>query len=118
MSIAMRILEIATAALPANQPDIEVESINLEIGKLTAVVPDSLRFCFEVASQGTTMAGATLAIEEIPIVVGCRDCQTESEQDGFPLSCKSCQSRSVDLLCGRELMITSIEVNHCQEDGS
>jgi hydrogenase nickel incorporation protein HypA/HybF len=115
MSIALRIIEIATAALPPNQADVDVESINVEIGKLTAVVPRSLRFCFEIASRDTAIAGAALVIEEIPIVVVCGDCQTESEQEGFPLACASCQSRRVDLLCGRELMVTSIEVADGEE---
>ena len=118
MTIALQIIEIASAALPPGPPDIAVESIHLEIGKLTAVVPESLRFCFAVASRGTAVAGASLVIEEIPVVAGCRDCQAESEQDGFPLVCKSCQSRSVDLLCGRELMVRSIEVAPRQADGS
>jgi hydrogenase nickel incorporation protein HypA/HybF len=111
MSIAMQIIEVATAALPPDQPDIEVESINLEVGRLTAVVPDSLRNCFEIASRDTPLAGAALVIEEIPMVVGCRDCLAESEQEDFPLVCKSCQSRRVDLVGGRELIVTSIEVD-------
>lgn len=111
MSIAMRIIDIATGALPADRPDIKVESINLQIGRLTAVVPRSLRLCFNVASRGTALAGAVLDIEEIEIVVSCRDCHAESAQDGFPLVCGSCQGNRVDLLCGRELLVTSIEVS-------
>ena len=115
MSIALRIIEIATDALPPNRPDIEVESVNVEVGQLTAVVPASLRFCFEIASRDTAIAGAQLVIEEIPIVVVCGDCQAESEQEGFPLMCASCHSRHVDLLCGRELRVTSIEVADPEE---
>ncbi len=115
MSIALRIIEIASAALPPNQTDIVVESVNVEIGQLTAVVPSSLRFCFEIASRDTAIAGAALVIEEIPVVVVCGDCQAESEQEGFPLMCARCHSRRVDLLCGRELMVTSIEVADPEE---
>ena len=96
--------------LPPGRADIEVEAISLEIGRLTAVVPQSLRSCFAIATRGTAMAGATLDIEKIEPVVGCRDCGAESEQQGFPFVCTSCQSTCVDLLCGRESIVTSIEV--------
>jgi hydrogenase nickel incorporation protein HypA/HybF len=115
MSIALRIIDIATAALPPSQADLVVESVNVEIGRLTAVVPSSLRFCFEIASRDTAIAGAQLVIEEIPVVVVCGDCHAESEQEGFPLVCASCHSSRVDLLCGRELMVTSIEVADPEE---
>lgn len=110
MSIALSIIEIAKAALPSDRADVRVESINLEIGRLTAVVPESLRSCFAIASRDTALAGAELEIEEIAVVVVCRDCHTESEQQGFPFTCAACQSRGVDLICGRELVVTSIEI--------
>ena len=34
----------------------------VEIGALAAVVPDSLHFCFELACEGTPLAGAALEI--------------------------------------------------------
>lgn len=36
----------------------------VEVGRLTAVLPDALRFCFEVVAQGTTAEGASLDILE------------------------------------------------------
>jgi len=38
--------------------------IVVEVGRLTAVMPDALRFCFEVAAQGTAAEGASLDILE------------------------------------------------------
>ncbi|HBZ57355.1 MAG TPA: hydrogenase maturation nickel metallochaperone HypA, partial [Syntrophobacteraceae bacterium] len=35
----------------------QVTSIRLEVGALAAVVPDALRFCFEMVSQQTIAAG-------------------------------------------------------------
>jgi hydrogenase nickel incorporation protein HypA/HybF len=37
----------------------------VEVGRLTAVLPDALRFCFEVVAAGTTAEGASLDILEI-----------------------------------------------------
>jgi Zn finger protein HypA/HybF involved in hydrogenase expression len=49
-----------------------VERINLKVGKLAAVVPDSLKFCFEVAAKNTPLEGAILHIEEIPVTARCK----------------------------------------------
>ena len=46
--------------------DAKVIRVQLEIGKLSGVVPDALRFCFDVSTAGTTLAGAALEIIEIP----------------------------------------------------
>lgn len=39
-----------------------VVRVVLEVGKLSAVVPDALRFCFDLSAHGTTLEGATLDI--------------------------------------------------------
>ena len=36
----------------------------VEVGRLTAVLPDALRFCFEVVARGTAAEGASLDILE------------------------------------------------------
>jgi hydrogenase nickel incorporation protein HypA/HybF len=41
-----------------------VTRVRLEIGRLSAVVPDSIRFCFDICAQGTPLEGATLEIVE------------------------------------------------------
>ena len=41
-----------------------VTRVRLEIGRLTAVMPDSIRFCFDICTQGTPLAGAELEIVE------------------------------------------------------
>ena len=37
-----------------------VHSVKLEVGALCAVVPDSMQFCFELATEGTVADGASL----------------------------------------------------------
>ena len=110
MGIALQIVEIATASLPADLGQARVTRVNLKIGKLAAVVPDSLRFCFDVAVKETPLAGADLTIEEIPVVAKCKDCHAQWVIDEPVFICKTCQSGSLEILSGRELDIESIEV--------
>lgn len=42
----------------------QVMRVTLEIGKLAAVMPDAIRFCFDICAQGTVVEGATLDIIE------------------------------------------------------
>ena len=110
MGIALQIAEIATASIPADVGDVKVERINLKIGKLAAVVPDSLRFCFDVAIKDTPLDGAKLVIEELPVVARCNDCDNEWTIDQPAFTCENCNSGSLEILSGRELDIESIEI--------
>jgi hydrogenase nickel incorporation protein HypA/HybF len=120
MGIAMQIIEIASASIPQDVPGVRVERVNLKIGKLAAVVPESLRFCFEIASRETPLAGSELHIDEIPVVARCKACQTEWVINGPVFTCVSCNSGQIDILSGRELNIESIEIaeeESSHEDG-
>ena len=110
MGIALQIIEIAAESIPAELKDVKVARVNLKVGKLSAIVPDSLRFCFEVASKETALEGAELAIEEIPVVARCRDCQKEWTISEPAFACQSCESGNIEILSGRELDIESIEI--------
>jgi hydrogenase nickel incorporation protein HypA/HybF len=50
MGIALQIIDIATASIPPDMRSARVERVNLKVGKLAAVVADSLRFCFDIVS--------------------------------------------------------------------
>jgi hydrogenase nickel incorporation protein HypA/HybF len=111
MGIAMQIIEIATASIPENMARARVERINLKVGKLSAIVADSLRFCFEVAVKNTALEGAELAIEEIPVVAKCQTCGVDWTIESPVFVCSRCQGGQIELLSGRELDIESIEVS-------
>ena len=110
MGVAMQIIEIAQASIPADLGDARVARINLKVGKLSAIVPDSLRFCFEVVARGTSLAGAELHIEEIPVEARCNACRHEWAIDQPAFACPVCESGEITLLSGRELDIESLEL--------
>ncbi|HEV7975753.1 hydrogenase maturation nickel metallochaperone HypA [Amycolatopsis sp.] len=86
-----------------------VKSVRLEIGKLSGVVPDSVRFCFEVICAGTMLEGARLDIDEPPGLARCRDCEGEFALNDLIMLCP-CGSANVEVLAGRQLRIKSVEV--------
>jgi hydrogenase nickel incorporation protein HypA/HybF len=88
----------------------KVLRINLQIGKLSAVVPDSLRFCFQFVAKDTLAENAELAIEEISVTCKCTACASEFTLDFPAFLCPHCGSGEVRLLSGQELFIKSIEI--------
>ncbi len=110
MGIAMEIIKIAMASIPPDLKNGRVERVNLKVGKLTAIVPDSLRFCFDIVSKDTPLCDATIHIEEIPIVVRCSHCNDEYPIDEAIFTCRTCHSGAVSIVSGRELDIHSIEM--------
>ncbi|MDP4855901.1 MAG: hydrogenase maturation nickel metallochaperone HypA [Desulfobacterales bacterium] len=110
MGVAMQIIEIATASIPKNMALARVERVNLKVGKLSAIVSDSLRFCFEIAAKDTPLEGAELKIDEIPVVAHCNNCGFQWTIEAPVFTCKKCTSGSIELLSGRELDIDSIEI--------
>ena len=110
MGLAQQIIDIATASIPPDMRSARVERVNLKIGKLSAVVPESLRFCFEIVSKDTPLAGAELAIEETPVVARCKDCDARWTIAEPVFTCQTCNSGALEILSGRELDIVSIEI--------
>lgn len=86
-----------------------VTVVRLRIGRLSGVVPDALRFCFDLATTGTPLEGADLEIEEPGGRVHCHACGREDARDDLILLCE-CGSAEVEVLAGRELQLMSVEV--------
>lgn len=86
-----------------------VRAVNLDVGKLSGVVPESLRFCFDLVTSGTCVEGAELHINEPTGRGMCRTCGTTIALADPILLCK-CGSADVDVLSGRELSVRSYEV--------
>lgn len=105
----MSITQSVVDTIAERMADAKVTGVRMEIGKLSGLIPDSVRFCFDVASAGTTLEGAWLDIVEPPGRAQCRDCDTEFEPDGWIMLC-SCGSANLVVLGGRQLRIASVEV--------
>ena len=86
-----------------------VRSVRLRVGALTAVVPEAMRFCFDLLVEGTPAEGARLDIEQPPGEAHCRSCGTDFHVPDHLLLCR-CGSADVLVLSGRELSIVSMEV--------
>jgi hydrogenase nickel incorporation protein HypA/HybF len=87
-----------------------VHAVHVAVGHLRQVVPGALAFSFELVAAGTPVEGARLELRELPAVVRCRACGVESEQDGFPLTCRACGGVDVEVIGGEELSVEALEI--------
>jgi hydrogenase nickel incorporation protein HypA/HybF len=109
LSITQNIIEIVTQQAHG-QP---VLRLRLVIGQLSAILPDSIRFCFEACTPGTVLEGAILEIDEIPGRGQCRHCGHEMALD-IPFGiCEQCDSLEIDIIAGQDLLIKEMETAVC-----
>jgi hydrogenase nickel incorporation protein HypA/HybF len=86
-----------------------VHRVVLEIGKLCAALPDSLRFCFDLCCQDTVLEGAELTILETPGRARCRRCSAELALEQ-PFGVCACGCSDLEWLSGEELKIKQLEL--------
>lgn len=110
VGIALQIVRIALGAIPEDAKQARVETVHLNIGKLSAVVPDSLRFCFGFATKDTQLDGARLLINEIPAIARCRVCDHKWAIDEYVFVCPECAGGDIEMVSGKELDVESIEI--------
>lgn len=108
LSIAQSMLQIVLEEAERHQVD-RVRRVGIKVGAYSAVVPDSLRFCFELISEGTPAQGAELAIEEVPLAGLCRDCGARLDMSQPLFACTECHSARIELTQGQELLVDFIE---------
>lgn len=86
-----------------------VRRVTLEIGQLTAVLPDAVRFCFDVCAQGTPLEGAELLIVQPAGRGRCRDGGAELAMTTLVGRC-ACGSIDLQLVAGQELLVKEMEL--------
>ncbi len=86
----------------------KVSKINLEIGELTFINFEQLKFAFEVASEGTLCKGAELYAEFLKPQILCNNCGYKGDlkaNDEFDVKCPKCDNIHIKVSGGKEFNI-------------
>ncbi len=87
-----------------------VKTVVLEIGRLSSVEPESLRFCFEAVTRDSVAAGAELSIIEVAGSGWCMSCaETVALAEVFG-ECPQCGGFQVQATGGTEMRVKEIEI--------
>lgn len=104
----------------------QITALDVRVGALTGIVPDSVTFYFEMLSEGTIAEGAELRFEKVFPKARCRECGQQmpldvssDEQTRFSyawleafteLVCAQCGGDDFELAGGHEFALVSIEI--------
>ena len=103
-----------------------VAGLEVRVGTLTGIVPDSVRFYFEILSKGSIAEGAALHFEKVMPTARCRQCGTETPlqdagvedpafayawlQEFSEMVCPQCGAQDFELVGGHDFALVSIDV--------
>ena len=109
MSLAEGVLQLVEETA-RREGAARVKTVVLEIGKLSSVEPEAIRFCFEAVARDSLAAGAELAILEVPGTGWCMTCsETVSLPEVFG-ACPQCGNYQVQATGGTEMRVKEIEI--------
>jgi len=82
----------------------------LEIGALSGVEPEALRFCFDAVTQGSLAEGARLEIIDAPGEAWCGACERNVTVNQWYDACPCCGRHPLSFVSGDQMRVKELEV--------
>jgi len=116
LSMAEAIVDTVLDAAEKNNAT-EVVEVTIEVGMLTMLNPEQLKFLLDVIVEDTLLADAEIIIEDVPVEIDCRSCDYTglANTDGSDhylsiVKCPQCDERNVEILTGKECNVKTIKI--------
>lgn len=109
LSIAKEIINTLNG-LKKEYENKNIIKVVVQIGEMSAILPDSLEYNFNIVKEDTTFSNAKLELEIVPLKFKCNKC---NEIFGFSeneFCCPKCNIIDYQITQGAELQIKEIEV--------
>lgn len=101
LEIALRHAQQAGAA--------RITDLHLVVGELSSIVDDSVQFYWDIISEDTAAAGATLHFRRVAAELSCRSCGHHySPRETLP--CPACGSVDIAVVAGEEFYLEAIDI--------
>jgi len=110
LSIAMSIVEFAQEEAD-RRGAARVIAVHLRLGAFSGVVKEALLISYEMACDGTSLAGSRLIVEDVPLVIYCAACDARRPVDPNQwFSCSVCGAPTPEIVQGKELEVSALEI--------
>lgn len=86
----------------------KIDTLVLQVGELSPVVPHYLEACYPAAVDGTIMEETKLKIEILPGNAICKGCNKVFNLLENGNQCPNCESSEWEVISGREFLIKEI----------
>lgn len=103
---------------------VKITEAVLEVGDLTMLNPEQLKFMMDVLREGTIFEDAEIIINMIPIEIRCEKCgfegATEVDENMDHLMsvaiCPECENTQVNIIQGQECNVKTIKIEREDEN--
>lgn len=109
MSLAESVLHLVEATARREQAR-RVRQVVLEIGDLSCVEPEALKFCFGAVTLGSLAQGAELVIASVPGLGWCAACAQTVPMQTLYDSCPVCDGAPLQVQRGTEMRVREIAI--------
>jgi hydrogenase nickel incorporation protein HypA/HybF len=110
LGIAASILD-AVRAESGRHPGVHISKVGIKLGELSGVDADALLFGFECLVKDTDFEPLVLAIEPVPRVQRCPQCEHEFRMTGYDPRCPGCGEFMTQCVRGDELNLAYMELD-------
>ncbi len=109
LSLVEALVEQALEAVRENAAGKKINAVDIDVGELSGAVPELLRDLYPMVAESTVLEGSRLHVRKIRARFECAGCGKKFGRQDMP-GCPGCGSMNVDLLRGREIRLTAIDV--------
>jgi hydrogenase nickel incorporation protein HypA/HybF len=109
MSLAQGLLDIV-AETARREGATRVKTVWLELGRLSAVEPDAMTFCFGAITRGTVADGASLVIVPVEGRAWCMQCCVSVPLDARTEPCPTCGSYQLQVTDGAQMRVSELQI--------
>ncbi|ADP77203.1 hydrogenase nickel insertion protein HypA [Methanothermus fervidus DSM 2088] len=117
VSMANAIVETVINSAKKNNAN-KILEVKIEVGELTLLNPEQLKFCLETLSKDTILENTKFKIQKNPARISCNCCGYEGKvkiddnSDHYLafVSCPKCGCMDIKILSGRECNVKSIKI--------
>jgi hydrogenase nickel incorporation protein HypA/HybF len=110
LSVVFEVVKTVMRITEENQLT-NVDTIVLQIGQLSSMIPSYVEACYPAAVDGTDLENTKLCIEIIPAQAMCKACRQVFNIIEHHSQCPHCHNEEWGMLSGKEFIIKEIIAN-------
>lgn len=96
----------------AGVPPRTLRKARVVVGALQQIVPENLTQAYDLLTRDTAAHGSELSVRTVPVRIACSNCGWNGNLPGGLYICPRCNTTTVTIVEGRELLLDSLEVDN------